>query len=47
MHGDGERMIRELNPGGESGVRLQVSGDAKAATAGDFCNLHGLWKGEI
>ena len=30
---DGERMIKELNPGDEPKARFQVSGDAKAVTA--------------
>lgn len=45
---DGKRMIEELNPGDEPTAFFCCTCEAQATvSAREYCNLHGLWKGEI
>ncbi|MCG8451931.1 MAG: desulfoferrodoxin [Spirochaetales bacterium] len=43
---DGTRMIRELQPGDEPKAFFAVA-EGKTVGAREFCNLHGLWKGDL
>jgi superoxide reductase len=40
---DGKSYIQFLNPGDTPEAVFMI--DAASATAREFCNLHGLWKG--
>jgi superoxide reductase len=42
---DGKAYREFLKPGGKPEAAFCV--DAKAITAREYCNLHGLWKGEL
>jgi len=44
---DGQRMIRELSSGDEPRAIFHCSIDKpQKIVAREYCNLHGLWKGE-
>ena len=45
---DGKRMMKELQPGDEPKVQFCYScDDPETVSAREYCNLHGLWRGEI
>jgi len=45
---DGKRMMAELKPGDEPVATFQCAGAApKTVSAREYCNLHGLWRGEL
>jgi superoxide reductase len=45
---DGIRLLKELKPGDEPKAHFcyACAGDAKVS-AREYCNLHGLWRGEL
>ena len=45
---DGKRLLKELKPGDEPKAHFCYScgSDAKVS-AREYCNLHGLWRGEL
>ena len=43
---DGTRMVEELNPGDEPKAFFACTGAAASVSAREFCNVHGLWRGE-
>ncbi len=45
---DGKRLLQELKPGDEPKAQFCYScGDPETVTAREYCNLHGLWRGEL
>ncbi|MDA3851440.1 MAG: desulfoferrodoxin [Spirochaetaceae bacterium] len=46
LHVDGQILRQELTPADKPQATFSYSGEAKKVTAREFCNLHGLWKGE-
>ena len=45
---DGKRMIKELSPGDEPKAHFCVGSDkVKKISAREYCNIHGLWRGEL
>ncbi len=45
---DGERMMKELKPGDEPVAKFCCScSDVKSVSAREYCNIHGLWRGEL
>jgi len=43
---DGVVLRKELSPGDEPKAVFPYSGEGKNISAREYCNLHGLWKGE-
>jgi len=45
---DGKRLFKELKPGDDPRVEFcYACGDPETVTAREYCNLHGLWRGEL
>ncbi len=45
---NGSRMITELNPGDDPSASFNCKHESGAkVTAREYCNLHGLWKGNL
>lgn len=49
---DGNRMLKELKPGDEPKAEFCCCADCcpeepKSVVAREYCNVHGLWKGEL
>lgn len=44
---DGRRMFKELNPGEEAKANFSCDNNANSVSAREYCNLHGLWRGEL
>lgn len=44
---DGVVMRKELSPEDEPKAVFAFEGDAEKISAREYCNLHGLWKGEL
>ncbi len=45
---DGKRFLQELKPGDEPKAHFCVSCcEPKSVSAREYCNLHGLWRGEL
>jgi len=45
---DGKRMMAELKPGDEPVAHFCCAcDDPESVTAREYCNIHGLWKGEL
>jgi len=44
---DGKVLRQELSPGDKPEATFTLAGEAKEICAREYCNLHGLWKGEI
>lgn len=44
---DGKVLRQELSPGDQPVATFAYEGEAKEICAREYCNLHGLWKGEL
>ncbi len=45
---DGKRMFKELQPGDDPVVQFCYRcGESETVYAREYCNLHGLWRGEL
>lgn len=44
---DGQVLRQQLSPSDEPKAFFPYGGEAKEITAREYCNLHGLWKGEM